>query len=361
MGHRPVSHHCSHLLVWLRYRKLLDPSNPDPELPTNLKCQQINYTFGHLVPALVMVESPQALLFEHVALDETDADAALTKTAEPELLLVKQKPITSSFRGTLKHLKSVGGFRARFRGLSMFAVYSIGLAWTTQLLCTLPYVPRSIAGIAATMLFANFSMAWTHIVISDPSPKPWYKRVPSPKVFKKIAGPTALFAFASQITRLIPDFMVFKFGLDPAAPEDVANMTPAEKNMVAVKAISVIVVALAMFFIVVLPAQIILTRVQASLLPDEQETIVPFDRSFGGKVVPEIVGGTGVVSIGEAWKSFDWNAHVRLLKAYAKVFIMQTGLTFLFFVTIVGELLLIVGKSDMQKWVPSEPSNSGDI
>ena len=87
MGHRPVSHHCSHLLVWLRYRKLLDPSNPDPELPTNLKCQQINYTFGHLVPALVMVESPQALLFEHVALDETDADAALTKTAEPELLL----------------------------------------------------------------------------------------------------------------------------------------------------------------------------------------------------------------------------------------------------------------------------------
>jgi len=321
----------------------------------------VNYTFGHVVPTLVMIESPQALLFEPVALDDTDADATIAKTTEPELLLVKQKPITSSFRGTFKHLQSIGGFRSRFRGISLFVVYSLGFAWTTQCFAALPFVPRSIASIVATMLFANLSLAWTHIVISEASPKPWYRRLPSPRIFKKIAGPTAVFAIASQLARLVPTLMVIRFRLAPATPEDVSGMTPAEKNMVVVKAVSVLLVSLALFFMVALPAQVTLTRVQASLLSDDQETIVPFDRSFGGKVIPEIVGGTGVISMREAWKTFDWNARVRLLKAYAKVFLMQTGLSVLFFFTIFAELLLIVGKSDMKKWVPSEPSNGGEI
>ena len=39
------------------------------------------------------------------------------------------------------------------------------------------------------------------------------------------------------------------------------------------------------------------------MLPDEDEAIVPFDRSFGGKVVPAILGGSGKLSIRDAWKT----------------------------------------------------------
>jgi len=299
-----------------------------------------------------MVESPEALLFEPLALDETDA--TISKT-EPELFLVKQQPITSSFRRTVKHLQSKGGFRARFRGISLFCVYNLGLVWISKMLAVLPFIPRGTAPVFATVIFANLQMAWTHIVISDPSPKPWFKRLPSAKLFKKVAGPTAVLAIVEQLAVIVPTTLALFYGVGHADPSNVGKTTTAEKNIMVLQGISVIVLGLAMSLFMVLPANIALTRVQASLLADTEETIVPFDRSFGGKVIPEIVGGSGVVSVLDAFKTFDWNARARLIKAYVKVFAMQLVLGIFFLITIAAEVLLIVGKSDLKKIMPSEP------
>jgi hypothetical protein len=96
--------------------------------------------------------------------------------------------------------------------------------------------------------------------------------------------------------------------------------------------------------LLVLPADVTLTRVQASLLPDAEETIVPFDRSFGGKVIPEIVGGSGVLSMLDAWKSFDWSSRIRLVKAYAKIYALQILVSFFFGLCLAAEMFLIAGK-----------------
>jgi len=41
------------------------------------------------------------------------------------------------------------------------------------------------------------------------------------------------------------------------------------------------------------PTTVAYVRVTDSMLPGEHETIVPFDRSFGGKVTLAIIGGQG--------------------------------------------------------------------
>lgn len=314
----------------------------------------IEYTFGRLIPTLLMVESPQALLYE--PLDTIDPDAPINKNTDPELVLVKQKPITSSFRTTIKHLQSKAGFRSRFRGIALFVVYSMLLSMVSNFMRVLPFVPRGTAPVFATVLLANFSLAWTHIVISDPSPKPWYRRLPAARVWKKIAGPTAVLAIAEQLAIIIPEVVAIHSGLVKIDPNSARDLSGAEKQIITLKAFGIFALCAVLGLVLVVPANVTLTRVQASLLADDQESIVPFDRSFGGKVIPEIVGGTGVVGLLDAWKTFDWNARVRLIKAYVKVFAMQMALTILFIGVAIAELILVVGKSDIDK-VISGPSD----
>lgn len=105
---------------------------------------------------------------------------------------------------------------------------------------------------------------------------------------------------------------------------------------------------LLMAVLIVFPASVSLTRVQASMLPEENESIVPFDRTFGGKVKPEILGGSGAVSMLDAWKTFGWAARIRLVKLYAKIGMIQVATTVLFVMMVVGELRLIMG-DELQK------------
>jgi len=88
---------------------------------------------------------------------------------------------------------------------------------------------------------------------------------------------------------------------------------------------------------------------------------VPFDRSFGGKVVPEIVGGTGVLGIRDAWSTFDWASRVRLIKTYAKVILLQVLLVIVFTGVLIFEVF-VVANLDMEKILPGKgQSGEGDL
>jgi hypothetical protein len=238
----------------------------------------------------------------------------------------------------------------------MFIVYTFALNSFSNAISSLLFVPGA-GHIVAAVALSTWSMAWTHIVISDPSPKPWYRRLPERRVWKKIAGPTAIVAFAEQLAIMLPVGLAYVYGFDTNMdPKSVPNMSGAETTKAAFKLLSVFLLAIALGIFLVFPANVMLTRVQASLLPDAEETIVPFDRSFGGKVIPEIFGGTGAIGLLDAWKTFDWNARVRLIKTYVKVFFIQTALTFLFVAVAIAQLFIIIGKSDLKKII-NDPKN----
>jgi len=315
----------------------------------------IEYTFGRVIPTLVMIESPQdSISFE--PLPTEDLDSTIKDPEQPP----KPQLITSSFRRTLQHL---GGFSSRFRGLGIFIVNALAVQWIAGMLSVLPIInilPRGFANIIALVLCAQLSLTWTHIVISEPSPKTWFRRLAPVKMWKKVAIPTAIFALAEQVAVYIPIYMSVLAGLVDKDAKQIADLTPGQKTAMTFKAFGILVFGLLLTFLIVIPANVTLTRVQASLLVDTEETIVPFDRSFGGKVIPEIVGGTGMIGMLDAWKTFDWAARVRLVKTYLKVLGMQMAVSFLFTMVLVSQLFIIAGR-DWSKLIPEDGGNKNKI
>jgi hypothetical protein len=307
-----------------------------------------------------MIESPDALLFEPLATVDPDADAPLNPNApvDQEPAVVKQQHITSSFRKTLKHLQTKAGYPARFRGFSIFLVYTALGNTIASTLSALPLVPTAVAAILTSVLLSNFAMAWTHIVISEPSPKRWFRRLPTMRMWKKIAVPTAILAVAEQVALVLPLILVKVYGLDHLR-DNPSAMTGHRQTIITLQSLSVFFSGLVVAFFVVIPANVALTRVQASLLDDTEETIVPFDRSFGGKVVPEIVGGAGIISILDAWRTFDWASRIRLAKAYAKVFAMQI-VVFILFVSILAIEIFAIAHLDLEKIMPGNGGKGDD-
>jgi hypothetical protein len=300
-----------------------------------------------------MVESPTAAIFEPLANEDPDAplDNKLTGPVEPELHLVKQAPITAKLRTAVHYLRERAGFWSRFRGISLWIVYHFLFARLAQFFSIWHFIPMGVDGVLAAVILARLRMGWTHIVISEPSKKYWFQRLPSWGSWKKIALPTFVLAVCEQITLGLPMALWFTFGLGRFNdPQKIADLNDAERKILLLKGLAVVFLGLFSAVAIVVPATVSLTRVQASLLPDEVETIVPFDRSFGGKVVPAIIGGSGAISMLEAWKTFDWNARVRLLKLYGKVIAMQIAIYLLFVIVIVWQLHLIMGP-ELKKYV----------
>ena len=294
-----------------------------------------------------MIETPTATAFK-ADTNEVDAPLLDQKTdkmapVETDLFLVKQAPITLKIRTAVKHITSVGGRLARFRGLGLALIYHAVYGFILNIFSHRGSVFRPFVAIVATVVLCRLQMAWTHIVISNPSEKRWYQRIPTIQQGKNVIVPTAIFAIAKQAAIYVPGTLfvsVMDTWQNPAAygsnPETVRKVALIEMFFVGLLAIATVI-------LVVIPAEVTLKRVQSSMLPEEHETIVPFDRTFAGKVVPEVVGGSGAVSMLDAWKSFDKSARVRLIKLYGKIFAIQVATTIMFFMLVGAELRMIMG------------------
>lgn len=310
----------------------------------------VRYTYGSVVATLAMIESPAATVILKSSPEESqDPDSPLIldekssdRYVEQELLLVKAQPITAKFRTTIRHLRARAGWLSRFRGLHVKLIYhaiQFGLVeiYIRALDVRTPLL-RGFVSVFITTCLCRIDALWTHVVISEPSSKSWFSRMPTRKYSKKLVLPALMWALAQQFSLHFP-IAVYKLYQN-------ANAVPSDKKnlfMTISMLFSFLAVALIIF-----PFTVSLKRVQASLLPEEDESIVPFDRTFGGKVVPEILGGSGKINMRDAWKTFDWNSRIRLMKVYAKVFAIQGAFTVLFAFVVVAELQMMLGDQLMQ-------------
>jgi hypothetical protein len=95
------------------------------------------------------------------------------------------------------------------------------------------------------------------------------------------------------------------------------------------EALGIYALNLLLLLLLVVPTTIVLVRVQASLLPDNDEAIVPFDKTFGGKADSRSMDSRNQLAMLNAWRSFEWPSRIRLLKIYAKYFVLQIALELL--------------------------------
>ncbi|RYP79342.1 hypothetical protein DL769_003023 [Monosporascus sp. CRB-8-3] len=302
----------------------------------------VSYTLHNIYPVLAMIEDPSPPAYEPVSLNgDTQSFADDTSPVADEAARGSEtRAITASFRATHRTLYSISGWISYFRGfacyIAMFAatmfIYSIMVG---------TFVPSLIAAPVCAIAFVQLYTAWVHIVISAPSPKPFWRRLPPfKKTFQATALPVVVYFFAVEFSSFIATLLGLALGLPRWNPSQPGAVPQGDANDIW-KALIVLIVSLVLKVFLVIPVHVVLTRVQASLLPEEDETIVPFDRSFQGTVEPAIVGNKGFVSPMDAWKTFSRASWIRLVKLYVKIFLVGLALCVAWMAVVVPELLVI--------------------
>ena len=311
--------------------------------------------------SLAMIESPSRTAIiesKPPPYADVEPDAPLEKEplmveadADVEVTVIDHKPITAKITTTIGHLQRVGGWTARWRGLGLAIGYHIlhGVFTNfTSALLGFGVVGEFFCYIFASLGLARLHMAWTHKMISHPSEKSWYRRLPPRKQCKALLLPTLVYAVAQQATIILPIAVAFALGVahphgshlkDAMHHEDCSKLVRLGLAVLAVPA-TYIFVGLA----VLLPASVTLTRIEATLLPEGEEAIVPFDKTLiMGDIDMSVRGGCRALFV-QAWRSFDKASRWRLIKLYAKMILAQVTVGFVALHLMVAELYIIGGE-----------------
>ena len=273
-----------------------------------------SYTLMSVYPTLAIVEDPNPPAYERVSLSDNVDDPEAPGSPSGSHM------ITSSFRSIHRLLQENGGFRSHFRGFVCAIVISLGKGFVSGLFEAIPFVPAFVGTIVAMLALVQFYTAWVHIVITPLDNRPFYKRLPPfGKAFEATVIPIAIYGAAQLITATSVFLLAAILGLPlwtPSHPNEVPKFEAAHAWKTLIVAIVAIVLTLGLIY----PAHVVLVRVQASLLPPDEDAILPFDRSFGGTIEPAVVSGKGYATWTNALKTFPRSSWIRLYKLMAKSF-----------------------------------------
>jgi hypothetical protein len=190
---------------------------------------------------------------------------------------------------------------------------------------SVPFVSSFLGEFGASMLWATWQMAWVHLVIADKSPRSTYRRMLGFRHWPKIAPAAALCNLlysAAFATAKLAGWIVMGI----LSNRDSKNLPRL-----------IVTIILSIFLLLAsLPARAVFARVAASMLPEEDDPIVPFDRTFGGNVRAESVGGSGKLGLADAWITFEWPARIRYLKIILRALAIEVALV------VLGVLVLVV-------------------
>jgi hypothetical protein len=308
----------------------------------------LSYMLKEVVTTLCMVETPHAAITVSPSTSEP-ADKGEKEgllEAGPTITLVHQKPITSSIRATIKHVVANAGTFARFRGLRVHAIYSLAFVLAASFFeAALPRVPGQAILVSALSgaVLANLHAVWTHRVVSMPTTKSFWQRLPSKSNWKTLALPAAIAASMPYVSVYLTIGVGALLGLHREDPEQLAGYSAGQLTCLAMRIFAVAIFAVLCSLFLCLPAMVTLVRIEASILPEDEDTIVPFDRTFDGKAVSQMHGGSGKVGFLDAWRSFNWEARRRLIKLFVKASLIMVGVFFFVAHVLAFEVFAIFG------------------
>ncbi|KAJ5826232.1 hypothetical protein N7474_003370 [Penicillium riverlandense] len=187
--------------------------------------------------------------------------------------------ITAQRSRARRHLQSQGtGSWSTYPGLAMFLVYML-LSSLINLPAKLWFHDERIefpVRIIWGILLTNLHTAWVHVVISKPSTKPSWQRILGWREWIEILP-------AASLDIILPSLVyhLVKIPLELVYDSHFFGTIGDMESTDYIQIVSMLPLALA--YLTSLATQAIYIRVAASMLPSEDEPLVPFDRSFGGQ------------------------------------------------------------------------------
>ncbi|KAL7624422.1 hypothetical protein AAE478_005986 [Parahypoxylon ruwenzoriense] len=310
----------------------------------------VMYTLSELLPVLAIVEDDKPPSYTPLANNDatelenstknnkavpTPASNASTSAAAEEEEGGEEDPappVTSSIRSIITRLRAIKGRLPLFHGLLCAAACQFALVSVTFALAVIPFVPGVVALVAASLITMPLQAAWTHVAITAPSSRPFWRRIPPFRTtFRAAALPTLVLWLAAGSTTQLPLGMLTTLmgglGGGSSRPGD------------AWKACVALVFYVLSWALITIPANVVLTRIQVSLLPDGDRaaTIVPLDHAFAAAREE----GREYMTMAEAWRTFSRPAWIRLLKLHAKIFGLSLAV-YLGLAALVGVELVLV-------------------
>lgn len=288
----------------------------------------ISYTLSKVYPVFAMVEDEKPPAYEPVQLDDDLPGGEQTRQNPPKPIPGDSTAVSSSIRAMSRMLRANGGFKALFRGFFCLLAQRVMTSFLVLVfLGVLGFAFSPIATLLASLTLVQFSTAWVHIIITRRSELHFWKRLPPFKrTFNATWKPVVLYWAASEVADWLPTLLAKLIGLSlPSFDLDQPTRVAVYNGSDMAKSVVVLVVAVMSTIFIVIPARVVLHRVQASLLPPDADTIIPFDRTFDGKVDPVVVSGMGYVTMGDAWSTFSTAAWRRLVSLYVKITLITFG------------------------------------
>lgn len=312
-----------------------------------------------------MIESPSTttILDPKPPAYSEDPDAPLDKDPllvdDIPVVMIKSVPITSQATYKfLAHLKSVGGFFARWRGFGQYIIYNIALNAVGHGLgavfgiFTSPHVGDAIGLVISIVITCRLHTLWTHAMIATPSATSWYKRIVPRKQAKVLLLPSLVFALAEQLVVIVPVGVALALRLNTLPQsnmDDVKHISNAEIASIILRVAAVPASAIFVVFTVLLPAKATLVRIEACLLPEDQETIVSFDRETIMGEIDVTARGSAKKMFAAAWRSFSRAARLRVVKVYLKALLYQFVVLFCG-LTLAATVFWLGARDDIKKF-----------
>jgi hypothetical protein len=280
-----------------------------------------------------MIESPSSTAIVETKLPAYADEEPLIPTeadVDIEMTVINHKPITAQVSTTMRLLHSVGGFRARWRGLGFSILYHSAQALFAGILSAIFGVHHLfgnvVVSIITSVLLARVHMLWTHSMIAHPTTKSFRERIIPRKQCKALFFPALVVALAQQATFLLPIAGAVFLDLQSIpdrAMEAAQHDDPTALALMALRVLAVPASAALVAFFLLLPASAALTRIEAVLLPADIPTLVPFDRAaLVGDIDLTACGASRKLFVA-AWRSFDRAARLRVVKLYVKMVLAQ--------------------------------------
>jgi len=246
---------------------------------------------------------------------------------------VSTRLTTASLRSTIRHVRSVMGIHSLFRGLHFGLFYAFVYSAFGTIFGTFIMnfgLPIDVAHLLTAIVTCNLHAAWTHATIAEPSDKPFFQRFLPRKTACKLILPAIRLQLAFSASKVIA--MVIPVTVNSFA----GHHHDAVGRHVAIGGGAILMVVSILGLI--LPAHIALIRAEASLLPEDTASIVPFDRTFGGRLTWDFASRKERIIRGltmrGAYMSFDRDTYKRTIFMYAKLFAIISATTFVYLVNI---------------------------
>ncbi|CAK7197590.1 hypothetical protein SEUCBS139899_000238 [Sporothrix eucalyptigena] len=317
----------------------------------------VSYTVKSVYTTLAIVENPNPAAYEAVANEENDAAPAAVPSADDAVAADEEavadvagpaKPVTASLRRTYKLLRAANGWRGNYRGFWLAVLIFILSAVGTLVLSAIPFLPPLLAGLIISLALVQLQAAWVHTVIrANPSSTSIFRGglPPFRRTFEATSIPTFLLWVANVAVTLVSVAVTHALKLDDYDVRNPNNVPQYTPDMIW-KTIIVFLVAIVLVFTLTIPANVVLIRTQASLLPPDEDTIVPFDRSFNGTVEPAVLGGRTYVTIKDAFRTFSRASWKRVILLYIKLHVLSILVNVLYVAIIVPVVLFTNTKAD---------------